>query len=443
MIGITPTLSEAPRTRVAVIGIGGAGGNIVANMAGDIPGVEFIVANTDAQALNVAGPQRRIQLGIETTSGLGAGSRPDIGKAAAEESRAEIEAALEGVDMCFIAAGMGGGTGTGAAPVVARLARGLNILTIGVVTRPFDFEGGRRGRTADAGIECLGKEVDTLVVVPNQNLFRIVDHRTTIRNAFHFADEILSDGVRDLAELMATPGLVNLDLADVRFIIAGGGRGMMGTGRASGENRARRAVDQALSHPLLDGGLEGACGVIVSIAGGDLLLAEVGAAAEHIQAILDPEAYIAWGSAIDPNMKPGEIRVSIVATGSGAPASVPLAVGPASSDKAEDCESEPQAPVAPIAVCPPMVSSDIIVPVQSFENRREATEDHPEAAFGTLSPGARLFQRMATMANAAGNAPTRSPSSWKLSDNPAVYDRRLARGPFDRVAQTVECRSES
>jgi cell division protein FtsZ len=425
MIAIAPMPIEEPRPRIGVIGVGGAGGNVVANMIEDVPGVSFIVANTDAQALNVAGSCRRIQLGVETTAGLGAGSRPEIGKAAAEESLSEIEAALDGMAMCFIAAGMGGGTGTGAAPVIARVARSRNILTVGVVTKPFDFEGGRRARVAAAGIELLAKEVDTLIVVPNQNLFRIADRRTTVRNAFHFADEILADGVRGLTDLLATPSLINLDLADVRFIMAGGGRGLMGTGRASGEDRAVRAAEQALSHPLLDGGLEGACGLIVSITGGDMRLAEIGAAADHIKAFLDPEAHIIWGSAIDPNMAPGEIRISIVATGLRAPAGPHVAAAaPQAVSAVDHCPETPASP-APVAAAGSMPSREAIL--------RAASMDCPETALGDLSHGARLFQRMTTAAGAAaGNGPPAASNVFsKLREDHEVYVRRRASGSLE------------
>jgi cell division protein FtsZ len=421
MIAVAPMRFEERRPSLGVIGVGGAGGNVVANMiAGGVPGVAFIVANTDAQALNVPGSHRRIQLGVETTAGLGAGSKAEIGKAAAEESLKEIERALDGVQMCFIAAGMGGGTGTGAAPVIARMARSRNILTVGVVTRPFEFEGARRARVADAGIELLAKEVDTLIVVPNQNLFRIVDRQTTVRNAFHFADEILCDGVRAITDLLAAPCLVNLDLADMRFILEGRGRGMMGTGRASGEDRALRAAEQALSHPLLDGGLEGGCGLIVSITAAELLLSEVAAAADHIEALLDPEAHIVWGSAIDPGMAPGEIRISIVATGLCAAAATPASEAPQQARN-----WRPAVPL-PVVVPGPIASGAAAGP----EGQAEPAGLPPaEDGLDDLSRGALLFQRMTMVAGAAaGNGPSAAnPLASDSPDDPAVYDRRPAR----------------
>ena len=251
---IRPEVDEL-RPRISVIGVGGAGGNAIANMIkSDVQGVDFIVANTDAQALNASSTDRRIQLGLKITQGLGAGSRPEIGRAAAEETLEEIERALDGAHMCFIAAGMGGGTGTGAAPVIAKAARDRGILTVGVVTKPFAFEGTRRGRAADAGIEELQQHVDTLIVIPNQNLFRLANSETTFKEAFEMADEVLQQGVRGITDLMVMPGLINLDFADVRSVMGEMGKAMMGTGEAAGDNRAIEAAEKAISNPLLDGG---------------------------------------------------------------------------------------------------------------------------------------------------------------------------------------------
>jgi len=303
-----------------VIGVGGAGGNAIANMINsDVQGVDFIVANTDAQALNHSLADRKIQLGLKITQGLGAGSRPEIGKAAAEEAIHEIEAALEGAHMCFIAAGMGGGTGTGAAPIIAKAARDRGILTVGVVTKPFSFEGNRRGRSADAGIEELQQHVDTLIVIPNQNLFRIANPNTTFKEAFMMADEVLQQGVRGITDLMVMPGLINLDFADVRSVMSEMGKAMMGTGEAAGDNRAIEAAEQAIANPLLDGvSMKGAKGVIISITGGeDMRLMEVDEAANHIRELVDPDANIIWGSAFNNDLD-GKIRVSVVATGIGA-----------------------------------------------------------------------------------------------------------------------------
>ncbi|MBV9373317.1 MAG: cell division protein FtsZ [Alphaproteobacteria bacterium] len=313
---IRPDVDEL-RPRISVIGVGGAGGNAVANMiANDVQGVDFIVANTDAQALNASPAGQRIQLGLRITQGLGAGSRPEIGKAAAEEALAEVEQALDGAHMCFIAAGMGGGTGTGAAPVIAKAARDRGVLTVGVVTKPFAFEGNRRGRAAEAGIQELQQHVDTLIVIPNQNLFRIANPNTTFKEAFMMADEVLQQGVRGITDLMVMPGLINLDFADVRSVMGEMGKAMMGTGEASGDNRAIEAAEKAIANPLLDGvSMRGARGVIISITGGeDMRLMEVDEAASHIKELVDPDANIIWGSAFNNDLE-GKIRVSVVATG--------------------------------------------------------------------------------------------------------------------------------
>ena len=313
---VRPEVDEL-RPRISVIGVGGAGGNAIANMMrADVQGVDFIVANTDAQALNNSEADRRIQLGLKITQGLGAGSRPEIGRAAAEETIDEIIQSLEGAHMCFIAAGMGGGTGTGAAPVIAKAARDKGILTVGVVTKPFAFEGARRSRSADSGIAELQQHVDTLIVIPNQNLFRLANSETTFKQAFEMADEVLQQGVRGITDLMVMPGLINLDFADVRSVMSEMGKAMMGTGEAEGDNRAIEAAEKAISNPLLDGvSMKGAKGVIISITGGeDMRLMEVDEAASHIKELVDPDANIIWGSAFNNDLG-GKIRVSVVATG--------------------------------------------------------------------------------------------------------------------------------
>ena len=316
-INIGPPSVEELRPRITVIGVGGAGGNAIANMiAAEIEGVDFIVANTDAQALNNSIVEQRIQLGPDITQGLGAGSRPEVGRAAAEETVEELERALDGVNMCFIAAGMGGGTGTGAAPVIAEAARRKGVLTVGVVTKPFLFEGTRRMRAADAGIQELQKHVDTLIVIPNQNLFLVAKAETTFKEAFQLADEVLQQGVRSITDLMVMPGLINLDFADVRSVMGEMGKAMMGTGEGEGENRALEAAERAIANPLLDGvSMQGAKGVIISIIGGDdMKLLEVDEAANHIRELVDQDANIIWGSAFNPDLQ-GKIRVSVVATG--------------------------------------------------------------------------------------------------------------------------------
>ncbi|TKD49939.1 cell division protein FtsZ [Sphingomonas baiyangensis] len=303
--------------RITVIGVGGAGGNAIANMIrAEVQGVEFVVANTDAQALKQSTAQQRIQLGAKITQGLGAGSRPEIGRAAAEETIEQVQKSLEGSHMCFLAAGMGGGTGTGAAPVIAKAARDMGILTVGVVTKPFAFEGKRRAASAEAGIEELQKFVDTLIVIPNQNLFLIANANTTFKQAFEMADEVLQQGVRGITDLMVMPGLINLDFADVRSVMQEMGKAMMGTGEADGDSRAIEAAQKAIANPLLDGvSMKGAKGVIVSITGGDdMRLLEVDEAANHIRELVDPDANIIWGSAFNPELE-GRIRVSVVATG--------------------------------------------------------------------------------------------------------------------------------
>ncbi|HYI63864.1 MAG TPA: cell division protein FtsZ [Allosphingosinicella sp.] len=323
MIELASDLEEL-RPRISVIGVGGAGGNAVANMIrSGVRGVDFVVANTDAQALQASPAERIIQLGRATTQGLGAGSSAELGRAAAEESLADIEKMLEGAHMCFIAAGLGGGTGSGAAPVIARAARAKGILTVGVVTKPFAFEGRRRAEAAERGLEALEAQVDTLIVIPNQNLFRIASPATTFKAAFDMADEVLRQGVCGITDLMVMPGLINLDFADIRTIMANMGKAMMGTGEATGDNRAMRAAEQAIANPLLDEALKGARGLIISISGGDdMLLMEVDEAAGHIKALVDPDADIIWGSASDPALD-GRIRVSVVATGIDARAETP------------------------------------------------------------------------------------------------------------------------
>ena len=316
-INIGPPQVDELKPRIAVIGVGGAGGNAIANMiAARVEGVDFIVANTDAQALNASPAERRIQLGTQITQGLGTGSRPEVGRAAAEESIAQVEEALNGAHMCFVAAGMGGGTGTGAAPVIAKAARDRGILTVGVVTKPFTFEGQRRMRSADSGIAELQDHVDTLIVIPNQNLFLVANPNTTFKEAFTMADEVLQQGVRGITDLMVMPGLINLDFADVRSVMREMGKAMMGTGEAEGDGRALEAAQKAIANPLLDGvSMAGAKGVIISITGGeDMRLMEVDEAANHIRELVDPDANIIWGSAFNDSLD-GKIRVSVVATG--------------------------------------------------------------------------------------------------------------------------------
>ncbi len=321
------------RPRITVVGVGGAGGNAVNNMIqSNLEGCEFLVANTDAQALAGNEADRKLQLGTGLTQGLGAGSRPDIGRAAAEEAMDEIATYLDGSHMVFITAGMGGGTGTGAAPVIARAAREQNILTVGVVTKPFHFEGAHRMRVAEAGLNDLQQYVDTLIVIPNQNLFRIANERTTFADAFKMADEVLSSGVRGVTDLMVMPGLINLDFADIRTVMAEMGKAMMGTGEDDGERRAVGAAEAAISNPLLDDvSMKGARGVLINITGGlDMTLYEVDEAINRVRDEVDADANIIFGSTFDESME-GRIRVSVVSTGIDLDVSRSPMAGPAGS----------------------------------------------------------------------------------------------------------------
>jgi cell division protein FtsZ len=462
MVELEPFAADQLRPRIIVIGVGGAGGNAVANMAaGDIAGVEFVVANTDAQALTTAFPAHPIQLGAGITGGLGAGSVAATGKAAAEESIETINLALDGCHMCFIAAGMGGGTGTGAAPVIARAARDKGILTVGVVTLPFSFEGTRRGRTAEAGIEALRQQVDTLIVIPNQNLFRIANPDTTFKEAFLMADEVLQQGVRGITDLMVLPGLINLDFADIRSVMGGMGKAMMGTGEASGDNRAMDAAEMAISNPLLDGAIKGASGLLISIVGGeDMRLMEMDEAAHYIKDLVDPEADIIWGSAIDPLMR-GSMRVSIVATGldvateaslgqQPVQATLPAPALPLIADERRDDLTLPSPAAGGIsglepalgdlfAPCPapPASTSDAEeVLLLTSHNMRSTIISEPivhEAKGSTewwdAPPrrGPSLFERVAAIARGAGKAGLESslPPVPERVELPGVYNRRL------------------
>ncbi len=312
-----PKIESNLTPRITVIGIGGAGGNAVNNMIqSNLEGVDFLIANADAQAIQQSQCERRIQLGRSVTQGLGSGSRPDVGRAAAEEALDEILTELEDTNMVFITAGMGGGTGTGGAPVLARAAREAGILTVGVVTKPFHFEGVHRMRVAEAGITELTQFVDTLIIIPNQNLFRIANEKTTFADAFKMADDVLYSGVRGVTDLMIMPGLINLDFADIRAVMTEMGKAMMGTGEAEGENRALAAAEAAISNPLLDDvSMKGARGVLINITGGpDMTLFEVDETANRIRDEVDPEANIIFGMVTDIKME-DEVRVTIIATG--------------------------------------------------------------------------------------------------------------------------------
>lgn len=316
-LAVADTTITHLKPRISVIGVGGGGGNAVNNMiAKKLEGVDFVVANTDSQALAHSSASRKIQLGLEITQGLGAGARPEIGKLAAEEAQKEIEKELEGANMVFITAGMGGGTGSGAAPVVAKIAKEKGILTVGVVTKPFEFEGKKRMQTAENALEEFTNEVDSIIVIPNQNLFRVADKSTTLSEAFVMADNVLYSGVRSITDLMMMPGLINLDFADIKSIMEDKGKAIMGTGEAEGENRAKIAAEQALSNPLLDDcSMKGAKGVLINITGGnDITLMEIAEAADIIKEEVDDDANIIFGSSYDNSLE-GKIRVSIVVTG--------------------------------------------------------------------------------------------------------------------------------
>ena len=426
-----PNLSDL-KPRIAVFGVGGAGGNAVNNMIESrLEGVEFVVANTDAQALMQNAAQRRIQMGTALTQGLGAGSQPQIGAAAAEEALPEILDHLAGAHMAFITAGMGGGTGTGAAPVIARAAKEQGILTVGVVTKPFHFEGVRRQQTAERGIEQLAKHVDTLIVIPNQNLFRVANEKTTFAAAFAMADQVLYSGVASITELMTKEGLINLDFADVRAIMSEMGRAMMGTGEASGDKRAIEAAEAAISNPLLDDvSMRGARGLLISITGGpDLTLYEVDEAATRIREEVDPEANIILGATFDESLE-GIMRVSVVATGLAAEA---LKGGKSAAAEAEETEkpsvfgwtgkqaATPKKPLTP-AVAAPVVA--VAAPVPTMAARIAPAAPQPAPA-PVQAPVARVEEEPAEMVPPipAAVIPERSPApSATRVRMPAIED---------------------
>ncbi len=392
-INLTVPKNQELKPRITVFGVGGAGGNAVNNMIeAGLEGCDFVVANTDAQALQMSSADRRIQLGENITEGLGAGSRPEIGCAAAEEAMAEINDNLQGAHMVFITAGMGGGTGTGGAPVIARAARDLGILTVGVVTKPFQFEGSRRMRIAEEGIEELQKYVDTLIIIPNQNLFRVANERTTFADAFGMADEVLHSGVAGITDLMMKPGLINLDFADVRTVMNEMGKAMMGTGEAEGEKRAIEAAEAAISNPLLDEvSMKGARGVLINITGGmDLTLYEVDEAANRIRSEVDPDANIIVGSTFDSNLN-GSMRVSVVATGIDVEEAMlgqPRESRPAQAVAREQAAApaaramqaeEPQVQAAPAAPAPEPAYESAGEEETSFQEVASAVADHVQS----------------------------------------------------------------
>ncbi|MGN6423826.1 MAG: cell division protein FtsZ [Asticcacaulis sp.] len=420
---------SAPRAtelkpRIVVFGVGGAGGNAVNNMIeAGLEGVEFVVANTDAQQLQFSRTEARIQLGVGITQGLGAGAHPEVGMNAAEASTGEISEHLEGAHMVFITAGMGGGTGTGAAPVIAKCARERGILTVGVVTKPFTFEGRHRMRLADAGISELQRYVDTLIVIPNQNLFRIANERTTFAEAFGMADQVLHAGVRSITDLMVLPGLINLDFADVRSVMSDMGKAMMGTGEASGEERALLAAQNAIQNPLLDEtSLKGAKAVLVNVTGGlDMTLHEVDEAANAISSEVDPEANIIFGAAFDPALD-GCLRVSVVATGmDGVALQSPVATPAA--------QPQPVArPQAPVSQTPPPTFG------MGYGSRQETApmaSAQPAPAQPTLAQPAPVAQAPVPAPQAAAPATPRSslfgeaPTATPAAPAPAAPEPRI------------------
>jgi cell division protein FtsZ len=375
---------EELKPRITVFGVGGAGGNAVNNMIDkSLEGVEFVVANTDAQALQQSRAGLRIQMGVKATEGLGAGARPSVGAAAAEETIEEIVDHLAGAHMCFITAGMGGGTGTGAAPIIAQAARELGVLTVGVVTKPFQFEGAKRMRQAEEGIDALQKVVDTLIIIPNQNLFRLANERTTFTEAFAMADDVLYQGVKGVTDLMVRPGLINLDFADVRAVMDEMGKAMMGTGEASGDDRAIQAAEKAIANPLLDEiSLNGAKGVLINITGGhDLTLFELDEAANIIREKVDPEANIIVGSTMDTAME-GRIRVSVVATGIDASAASKAEVPVARRPMGAPLTLSPSQPEAPRGAAAVQDMEPVLEDRSAFEHEVDSVAD---AAFDAVA----------------------------------------------------------
>ena len=426
-LNLTMPGQEELKPRITVFGVGGAGGNAVNNMIEkELEGVEFVVANTDAQALQHSRAKDRIQMGVKVTEGLGAGARATVGAAAAEESIEQIVDHLAGAHMCFITAGMGGGTGTGAAPIIAQAARELGVLTVGVVTKPFQFEGAKRMKQAEDGVEQLQKMVDTLIIIPNQNLFRLANEKTTFTEAFSMADDVLYQGVKGVTDLMVRPGLINLDFADVRAVMDEMGKAMMGTGEATGEDRAVQAAEKAIANPLLDEiSLRGAKGVLINITGGyDLTLFELDEAANRIREEVDQDANIIVGSTLDNDME-GGMRVSVVATGIDAveapqevpvprrrlaePLQTPLAVE-------EKLEAPVEAATAPAE--PSLFGNELNATEAAAEEQAENVFP-AESAGGDLPPPA--YQPQPAVAQAPSQAPVQSaPVDHYYEDEPAV-----------------------
>ncbi|MEL6913343.1 MAG: cell division protein FtsZ [Pseudomonadota bacterium] len=465
------------KPRITVFGVGGAGGNAVDNMIEKaLDGVDFVIANTDAQALAGASAPSKIQMGVKVTEGLGAGARPAVGSAAAEESIEQIVDHLAGAHMCFITAGMGGGTGTGAAPIIAQAARELGVLTVGVVTKPFQFEGAKRMRQAEEGVDALQKVVDTLIIIPNQNLFRLANERTTFTEAFSMADDVLYQGVKGVTDLMVRPGLINLDFADVRSVMDEMGKAMMGTGEAEGEDRAIQAAEKAIANPLLDEiSLKGANGVLINITGGyDLTLFELDEAANRIREEVDPDANIIVGSTLDTAME-GVMRVSVVATGIDAAnthsdiplprrslsSPIPAPVEPEAEEEAHiaaqeaaefveaEVEDTPQEPAEVADLFAPREEAVDDLPPPAYQPEAaafepEMSEDDPAGAFMAPSrpaPGTPSPEAMQRLQNAVAKQPqTVAASAPASADRPRFGINSLIgrmTGTGDAEAQTM------
>lgn len=468
------------KPRITVFGVGGAGGNAVNNMIEkQLDGVEFVVANTDAQALAQSKSSSKIQIGPKVTEGLGAGAKPSIGAKAAEETIEDIVDHLSGAHMCFITAGMGGGTGTGAAPIIAQAAREMGILTVGVVTKPFSFEGTKRMRQANEGVEALQKVVDTLIIIPNQNLFRLANEKTTFTEAFAMADDVLYQGVKGVTDLMVRPGLINLDFADVRAVMDEMGKAMMGTGEASGENRAIHAAEAAIANPLLDEiSLNGAKGVLINVTGGyDMTLFELDEAANVIRDKVDADANIIVGSTLDPDME-GAIRVSVVATGIDAEAAqadipaprrrmeAPLTQAPSATRRPEPQQAEaelplpprrpePREPVAeapraaaprPAATITDLPEDDMPAPAYNPAPARPAADRLADDSEGFMAPrptprGQPTPEVMERLNRAAGRHPEAAPQPAPRAERSPEHEQRRTTGlsrMFERMAGSAD-----
>ena len=434
------------KPRITVFGVGGAGGNAVNNMIDkELEGVEFVVANTDAQALQQSKSESRVQLGVKVTEGLGAGARATVGAAAAEESIEQIVDHLAGAHMCFITAGMGGGTGTGAAPIIAQAARELGVLTVGVVTKPFQFEGAKRMRQAEEGVEQLQKMVDTLIIIPNQNLFRLANEKTTFTEAFSMADDVLYQGVKGVTDLMVRPGLINLDFADVRAVMDEMGKAMMGTGEADGEDRAIQAAEKAIANPLLDEiSLRGAKGVLINITGGhDLTLFELDEAANRIREEVDADANIIVGSTMDETLD-GGMRVSVVATGIDAAETTsamplprrsmrePLTTAPTIETAQQAPAVEQVAPAAPVEAAPEAaVSEPSLFP--QMDTQQVAAQEQMEDIFEEEAPAVATAPAAPTFDAASAGADV-PPPAYQPTRAQAVQPEMFEEEPQGFVA---------